>query len=49
MNTKYSRALQEGIIDILESNKKEEFIKGTKIKQARLIVSLRGKQTKNSK
>ncbi len=35
--------VQEEIMNILESNKSEEFIKASKIKQARIIVELRQK------
>lgn len=35
--------IQLEILDILESEKKEELIKASKVKQARLIVSLKRK------
>lgn len=35
--------VQEQILNILESDQKEELIKASKIKQARLIVSLKKK------
>ncbi len=35
--------VQEEIMDILESKKSEEFIKASKVKQARIIVKLRQK------
>ncbi|MCB9194745.1 MAG: hypothetical protein H6598_00790 [Flavobacteriales bacterium] len=35
--------IQEQILNILESEKKEEFIKASKVKQARLIISLKKK------
>lgn len=44
-NTNLPQAIQESILDILESNRKDELVKSSKIKQARLIVSLRNKYT----
>lgn len=35
--------VQEQILNILESDQKEELIKASKMKQARLIVSLKNK------
>jgi hypothetical protein len=39
----YPEALQEALLDILESGKATEVIKASKIKQGRMIVSLKKK------
>jgi len=42
-NTNLPQAIQNDILDILESDRKDELVKSSKIKQVRLIVSLRKK------
>ena len=42
-NKNLPQEVQNDILDILESERKEELVNGSKFKQARLIVSLRNK------
>jgi len=48
-NTNLPQEIQNEILDILESSRKEELVKSSKYKQARLIVTLRNKYTKTAK
>jgi len=48
-NINLQQDVQNEILDILESNRKKELVKSSKIEQARLIVSLRKKYKKQVK